>query len=58
MTDNTVPATPDEPMYEQLGDKGNPFTNDNGDQNPALPDQGSSDGENESVADEVPGPQG
>ena len=27
-------------------------------QNPALPDQGSSDGNDEDVADQVPGPQG
>lgn len=25
-TDDTVPADPEEPMYEQLGEAGNPFS--------------------------------
>ena len=55
-TDDTVPAEPEEPMYEQLGEAGNPFEDE--EQNPALPDQGQSDGNDEDLADQIPGPQG
>jgi hypothetical protein len=46
-TSGVVPPEPEEPMYAQLGEEGDPF-----EVNPPLPDQGQYDGEHGEGLDE------